>query len=127
MAQVTVELGDLLKTDFELFDFPYNFDDKKFAKELEQAVIDHYYFSEIGQETPDRFKHTFRRKWLQAMSYYNKLHNTTLLEYNPLINHKMSEALEQLSRSNRKQDSTTDNVSKKTTTDNVLEDSTEQT
>lgn len=106
MAQVTVELRNLLKTDFELFDFEYEFDDKKFAKELEQAVIDHYFFYEIGQPTPDHFKIVFRRRWLQAVGYYNKLHNTTLLEYNPLITHKMSEALEQLATSNSKQDNT---------------------
>lgn len=105
MAQVTIELRNLLKTNFELFDFDYNFDDKKFAKELEQAVIDHYWNYEIGQETPDDFKRVFKRRWLQAMSYYNDLHNTTLLEYNPLINHKMSEALNQLRQSTTNQDS----------------------
>lgn len=106
MAQVTVELRNLLKTNFELFDFPYEFDDKNFAKELEQAVIDHYWNYEIGQATPDDFKRVFKRRWLQAVSYYNKLHNTTLLEYNPLINYKMSEALEQLSTSSRTEDNT---------------------
>ena len=107
---MTVELRNLLKTNFDLFDFDYEFDDRKFAKEIEQAVIDAYYTAEIGQETPDDFKRVFKRRWLQAMSYYNKLHNTTLLEYNPLINYKMSEALEQLSKSSRKSD-TTENVS----------------
>lgn len=106
MAQVTVELRNLLKTNFKLFDFPYQFDDKQFASELEQAVIDFYYNYEIGQETPDDFKRVFKRRWLQAMSYYNKLHNTSLLEYNPLINYKMSEAMEQLSNSSRTEDNT---------------------
>lgn len=106
IAQVTVELRNLLKTDFELFDFEYEFDDKAFAKQIEQAVIDAYYTSEIGQETPDDFKRVFKRRWLQAMSYYNKLYNTTLLEYNPLINYKMSEALEQLAQTTRNEDTT---------------------
>lgn len=127
LAQVTVELRNLLKTDFELFDFPYEFDDISFAKELEKAVIDYYYLYEIGQPTPEQFKLIFRRRWLQAVGYYNKLHNTTLLEYNPLINHKMSEALEQLSKSNRKQDSKTDGVSHNTTEYTFSEDSSEQT
>jgi len=122
MAQVTVELRNLLKTDFELFDFDYTFDDKAFAQELEQAVIDHYFNYEIGQPTPDDFKRVFKRRWLQAVGYYNKLHNTTLLEYNPLINHKMSEALEQLATSSREQDSTTDNVTTSNTTDSRTED-----
>lgn len=96
MAQVTVELRRLLKNGFKLFDFPYQFDDHTFKEELEQAVIDHYAFSEIGQETPDRFKHVFKTRWLSFIDYYNKLYNTTLLEYDPLINYKITEALEQL-------------------------------
>lgn len=106
MAQVTVELRNLMKANFELFDFDYPFDDKAFAQELEQAVIDFYWNYEIGQETPDEFKRVFKRRWLQAVGYYNKLHNTTLLEYNPLINHKMSEALEQLATTNRTEENT---------------------
>lgn len=124
MAQVTVELGNLLKTDFKLFDFDYAFDDKAFAQELEQAVIDFYYDYEIGRETPDAFKRTFRRRWLSVVAYYNKLHNMTLLEYNPLINYKMSEALEQLATTSRQQDSTTDSASTSNTTDSRTNDTT---
>lgn len=106
MAQVTVELRNLLKTNFELFDFDYQFDDRNFAEQLEQAVIDFYWNYEIGQETPEEFKRVFKRRWLQAVSYYNELHNTTLLKYNPLINYKMNEALEQLATTNRTEENT---------------------
>lgn len=106
MATVTVELRELLRNNFELFDFDYEFDDQTFKKEIEDAVIDYYYFHEIGQETPGRFKHRFRSRWLSMIGYYNKLHNTTLLEYNPLINYNMAEALEQLSNSSSSQDVT---------------------
>ena len=96
LALVTVELRNLLKTNFELFDFDYTFDDKVFKKELEDSVIDFYYFSEIGQETPERFKHIFKAKYKRMMDYYNELYNTTLLKYNPLTNHNIHEKLEQL-------------------------------
>ena len=119
LAQVTVELRHLLKTDFELFDFDYEFDDKKMAKELEQAVIDYFYFYEIGQETPEHFKHVFKRRWLSAISYYNKLHNTSLLEYNPLINYKMSEALEKLSQASTNTSSTSSEDVESSTTDHT--------
>lgn len=131
LAQVTIELRHLLETDFELFDFDYEFDDKKMAKELEQAVIDYFYFHEIGQETPEQFKHVFKRRWLSAISYYNKLHNTSLLEYNPLINYKMSEALEKLAQSNTRatgssnedvESRTTDHTEQKTTNSNTRTD-----
>lgn len=123
MARVTVELRHLLQTDFELFDFDYEFDDKQFAKELEQAVIDHYYFSEIGQPTPDKFKHVFKSRWLSMIGYYNQLHNTTLLKYNPLINYRMNEALEELRQSSNQ----TEQNDQITTTGNIQSESDEKT
>ena len=95
MAQVTVELRNLLKTGFELFDFDYHFDDKEFKKELEQAVIDYYYFYEIC-DTPDRFKHYFKSRWLRMIGGINELYNTTLLDYNILSNYSITEAMDQL-------------------------------
>lgn len=116
MAQVTVELRNLLQlNNFELFDFPYEFDDPKFRTQIEQAVIDYYYNYEIGTETPNEFKRRFQAKWLSFIDYYNLLYNTTLLSYNPLINYKMSEALEQLATTNNTQNSKTDTSSSGTT------------
>lgn len=110
MAQVTVELRNLLKTDFELFDFDYHFDDQEFKKELEQAVIDYYYFYEIGQETPEAFKHHFRARWLRMIGGINELYNTTLLKYDILSNYSLTEAMDQLAvnthESSRDSDST---------------------
>ena len=116
MAQVTMELRNLLQTNFELFDFEYKFDDLSFKEEIEQAVIDYFYFYEIGQETADRFKHKFKTKWTRIIGYYNKLHNTTLLSYNPLINYSMTEALEELQNTNTNQ-STTNNSESTGTSD----------
>lgn len=107
MAQVTVELGKLLKLNsFNLFDFEYQFDDLKFKQQIEQSVIDYYYSYEIGVETPDEFKRRFQAKWMSFIDYYNQLYNTTLLTYNPLINYKLVEALDQLATTNTLQDST---------------------
>jgi hypothetical protein len=106
MAQTTVELGMLLdRTNFELFDFEYQIDDPNFKAQLEQAIIDFYYDYEIGFETPDMFKRKFKARWLREIAFFNKLYNTTLLSYNPLINSKVTEALEQLSTTQSQQDS----------------------
>ena len=117
MAQVTVELGQLItRTNFELFDFPYQFDDLSFKTQLEQTIIDFYYDYEIGFETPDMFKRKFKARFTRDITYFNKLYNTTLLQYNPLINSKMSEALEQLSTTASQQDSELTNTSNGKTT-----------
>lgn len=82
---------------FDLFDFEYTFDDSIMRSDIEQAIIDHYFFDEIGMETPDAFKHVFKERFKRIIEYYNKLHNTTLLSYDPLTSYKMSENLELLS------------------------------
>ena len=115
MAVATVELRHLLQSDFKLFDFDYEFDDPSFKTELEQAIIAHYFFSEIGQETPDRFKQRFKARWQRIMPYYNKLYNTTLLTYNPLVNYTITEGLKQLSSVTNNQDATTKTISTGTT------------
>lgn len=112
MAEMTVELRHLLQSDFELFDFDYEFDDPNFKEEIEQAIIDHYFFSEIGQETPDRFKQRFKTRWRRIMSYYNKLYNTTLLSYDPLVNYTINEGLNQLAKTQNNQDATTNTTNK---------------
>jgi hypothetical protein len=107
VAQVTVELGKLLdKTNFKLFDFEYQFDDQNFKAQLEQSIIDYYYDYEIGFETPDRFKRKFKARWQRNIDYFNKLYNTTLLEYNPLSNYSLKEVLDQLATSSSQADNT---------------------
>jgi hypothetical protein len=119
VAQVTVELRWLLTTnDFKLFDFDYQFDDAAYKTQLEQNIIDFFYDYEIGMETPDMFKRKFKAKWNRIMPYYNKLYNSTLLDYNPLTNQKLTEVLDQLATNNNTQ---TNNL---TTTNNLTVDST---
>lgn len=116
MAQVTVELRQLLQlSEFELFDFPYTFNDLVFKAKLEQAVIDYYYSYEIGFETPDEFKRRFQTKWMMIIDYYNQLYNTTLLTYNPLTNYTLTEALTQLATTENVQDSTATTTANGTT------------
>jgi hypothetical protein len=107
MAEVTVELGRLLdKTNFKLFDFNYQFDDQNFKSQLEQSIIDFYYDYEIGFETPDMFKRKFKARFLRNIDYFNKLYNTTLLEYNPLSNYSLKEVLDQLATTSSRTDNT---------------------
>lgn len=97
-------------TNFELFDFNYVCDDPVFKAELEENIKDHFFFYEIASETPDRFKHKFRTKFQRIMPYYNKLHNLTLLEYDPLTNYTLVERLEQLANTTANEQRTgTDN------------------
>ncbi|NLZ87783.1 MAG: hypothetical protein GX912_12495 [Gammaproteobacteria bacterium] len=91
MAQTTIELRHVLELDdFELFDFEYPCQ-PGWKENLEQAIIDYYYFDEIGQESIDRFKHRFKTRFTRIMGYYNELYKTTVLEGNPLTTTKVTE------------------------------------
>ena len=83
---VTVELGDIVASGVDIwnFDYPvpaqtvtYNgktakvpFDKQKF----QQKIIDHYRFRQIGQETVGRWLHYFRTRIQEIMPYYVQLY-----------------------------------------------------
>lgn len=125
MAQVTVELRKLLQTDFKLFDFPYEIDDAGWKEKLERDIVNHYYFYEIGCETPDRFKHQFMSKMLEIMPYYNKLHNSEVMITDPLVNRKLSEIITEIESSSTVNDnSKTQGITSESTTQDKGSDST---
>lgn len=123
MAQVTVELRNLLKlSNFKLFDFDYRFDDLNMKSQIEESIRDFYYTYEINGDTPDEFKHRFKTRFKRKIGYYNELYNTTLFEYNPLINNSTVETTKQInngvnnatSNSNITANSKASNTSEKT-------------
>lgn len=72
---VTVELGELIDSGFQLWGFDYPSYYKGAEKEaFEQKVIDHYRFRQIGQETPARFRHYFQTRVREIMPYYIQLY-----------------------------------------------------
>lgn len=94
LAQVTIELRHVLQMEgFELFDFEYKFEDENFKHQFEQLFKEYYYFYEIGEETIDRWKHTFKNR-LQILSpYYNDLYMSTLKDIDPFITTQIKESL----------------------------------
>ena len=99
-TRLTVELGELIENGFELFNFDYPSyykDAEKLA--FEQKIIDHYYFRQIGQETPQRFRHYLKCKLREIMPYYIQRYESVALmaegiksgEINPLENYSMME------------------------------------
>ena len=76
-SHYTIELRYLLEdTNFNLFDFPYDFYEPQHRHDFEQKFIDHYYFHEIGCESVQRFKHMLRSKLNLKARYYEQLYET---------------------------------------------------
>ena len=85
MAEYTIELRELISRGYKLALTDYPIFDENYRHYLNQKIIDHYYFREIGQETPDRFNFCLRRKMNEIMPYYNELYKTALLPFDPFV------------------------------------------
>lgn len=86
MSQYTTELRYLITQgyDFGLNEYPIF--DETYRAVLNKKILDHYYYKEIGFETPARFKHYLKATMNEIMPYYNKLYQSELLSINPLHN-----------------------------------------
>lgn len=91
MAKYTIELGQLIKNNFPLGLADYPIFNEEYRRTLNNKIIEHFYFREIGFETPQLFKRFLNRKLNEIMPYYNKLYETELLEYDPLTNYNRTE------------------------------------
>lgn len=80
MARYTTELYKLVNggVDIGLNDYPIF--DETYRKTLNEKIINHYYFEEIGQETPFKFRHYFRTAMHEIMPFYNQLYKSALVE-----------------------------------------------
>lgn len=84
MAKYTIELGRLIKSGFDIGLANYPIFDENHRTELNDKIIQHYYHSEIGLETPALFKRYLNNKMCEIMPYYNKMYESETLEFNPL-------------------------------------------
>lgn len=91
MSKVTTELRFLVEMNYDIGLSNYPIFDESYRSVLNQKIIDHYMFREIGQETPGRFKHFLKTRMNEIMLRYNKLYLSELLTFNPMYDHDISE------------------------------------
>lgn len=88
MSNYTTNLYEIIKNEFNIFDFNYIRTNESQAiisnLDLENGFINHFLFREIGFETLDRFKHKLKTQWLESLGEFDKL----LVAYNDNINIK---------------------------------------
>lgn len=90
MAKYTIELENVIKMGFNIFDDSWCTFVPAHKKELCDKIIRHYRFNEIGSETPERFIHYLNEQLALEMPVWNKLYESELWELYPLYNHIMS-------------------------------------
>ena len=86
MATYTIQLKNLIGSGFDIGLKDYPIFDEEYRKILNNKIIEHFYFREIGQETPELFKFCLNRKLKEIMPYYNQLYLSEKLNFDPFIN-----------------------------------------
>lgn len=104
MAKYTVELGRLIESGFDLGLDKYPIFDETYRRPLNNKILRHYWFREIGFETAELFKRYLNQTLAEIMPYYNQLYKSELIEFNPLYN------VDRYENSDRKFDGKTDST-----------------
>lgn len=91
MAQYTLTLKQLVENKVNIFNFNYPIFKEEYREILENKIIRHFYYREIGFETIGRFLYELETKMNEIMPYYNKYYESTLFEFDPLINYQLTE------------------------------------
>ena len=100
MAQYTLTLKQLMENNVPLFNFNYPIFNEEYRPILEDKIIRHFYFREIGFETIGRFLFELESKLNEIMPFYNKMYESTLLEFDPLLNYQVKETYEKMNVGN---------------------------
>lgn len=88
-AVFTVELGSLIENGFDIGLNAYPIFDEAYRAPLNAKIVEHFFFREIGLETPELFKRFLNRKMNEVMPYYNQLYASALHDFDPFCNYDM--------------------------------------
>lgn len=91
MAKYTIELRDIIKLGYNIFDFPYDFYDLSKKTKFERNFIRHFYFREIGMNSVEEFKLYLQDKMETVFPYYNELFKANQIEYDILNSYRLTE------------------------------------
>ena len=92
MSLYTTQLRYIVESGYDLGLKDYPIFDESYRETLNNKIIQHFYFREIGLETVALFKVFINRAMKEIMPYYNKLYESANLQYNPLEPYTMVES-----------------------------------
>lgn len=125
MAVYTVQLKTLIENHFDIGLKDYPIFDENYRNILNEKIINHYLFNEIGMETAELFKFYLNTTMREIMPYYNQLYKSELLEFNPLYDSDLTTVYDKTNdnTSSTETNNQTINKSKATTKGNVENES----
>lgn len=117
-AVFTVELGELVESGFELDLSRYPIFDESYREHLNAKILNHYWFREIGFETPQLFKRYLNVRMAEIMPFYNQLYESVDMDVDMLANVSMT------TESQTSDESTATRTAKRDETGNRVESAT---
>ena len=121
MSRYTIELRYLIEGNYDLGLKDYPIFDEAYREQLNNKIIQHYYFREIGFETEALFKNRLNQKMLEIMPYYNQMYESAKLNIDPLSTINLSETFNRNSSSTGTGTSTTSGTGNNTSNFNSSE------
>lgn len=94
MSKYTTELRYMVESGFDLQMTSYPIFNEAYRAQLNQKIIDHFYFREIGFETPGLFRNRLNVRMNEIMPYFNQLYKSALLDISPLVNEIYTETFQ---------------------------------
>jgi hypothetical protein len=110
MSKYTIELRHIINNGYEIGLNEYPIFDETYRSVLNNKIINHFYFYEIGFQTVEHFKHYLKAKMNEIMPYYNKLYETTIIDIDPTISFKRTATTEQTSTGTGNRSDTIENT-----------------
>lgn len=98
MSRYTIELRYLVEGNYDLGLKDYPIFDESYREQLNNKIIQHYYFREIGFETEALFKNRLNQKMNEIMPYYNQMYESSKLKIDPLSTIDLEEVFSRKSK-----------------------------
>lgn len=98
MSRYTIELRYLIEGNYDLGLKDYPIFDESYREQLNNKIIQHYYFREIGFETEALFKNRLDQKMNEIMPYYNQMYESSKLKIDPLSTIDLEEVFSRKSK-----------------------------
>ena len=70
--------------------------DENYRIVLNEKIKRHYYFDEIGLETPMLFNYQIETRLNEIMPFYNQMYESTKSKFNPLLDNEIEETIEKI-------------------------------
>lgn len=110
MSKYTTELRWIIENGYNLQLDEYPIFDENYRNILNQKIINHFYFREIGFETVALFRWYLKSTMNEIMPYYNKLYESESLKIDPLQSVNYVETLSRQRTSNDTRDEKEDST-----------------